>query len=83
MFACNFIVIFAASEMTKRSLKMKASQSVKELKKAGCFLLRHGARHDIWFSPITGRQEPVPRHGSAEIRPKVLAKIRLALLGVK
>jgi mRNA interferase HicA len=28
----------------------------------GCTLLRHGAKHDIYHNPTTGRSEPVPRH---------------------
>lgn len=41
---------------------MKTSELLKKLKKADCHLVRHGTRHDIWFSPITGKQFPVPRH---------------------
>lgn len=33
-----------------------------ELEKAGCQLLRHGSRHDIYHNPETGRSQPVPRH---------------------
>jgi predicted RNA binding protein YcfA (HicA-like mRNA interferase family) len=35
---------------------------VKVLKKNNCTLVRHGSNHDIWYSPITGRQFAVPRH---------------------
>ncbi|WP_432628980.1 type II toxin-antitoxin system HicA family toxin [Brotaphodocola sp.] len=31
-----------------------------------CHLLRHGSRHDVWFSEITGKQFVIPRH-KAEI----------------
>lgn len=41
---------------------MKTSELLKKLKKADCYLVRHGTRHDIWYSPITGKQFPVPRH---------------------
>jgi hypothetical protein len=33
---------------------MKAKELVKLLKEAGCILVRHGSRHDIWISPKTG-----------------------------
>ncbi len=41
---------------------MKTPELLKILKKNGCCLIRHGKRHDIWFSPATGRQFSVPRH---------------------
>lgn len=37
---------------------MKGTELLKILKKHGCYL----HRHDIWYSPITNRQFPVPRH---------------------
>ena len=33
-----------------------------ELEQAGCVLLRHGANHDIYHNPETGRSQPVHRH---------------------
>ncbi|EFL46742.1 YcfA-like protein [Prevotella disiens FB035-09AN] len=62
---------------------MKTSELKRELKKAGCYLLRHGSNHDIWESPITGLTTSVPRHGSAEIPKGTLAMIRRKLLGVR
>lgn len=41
---------------------MKTSELLRILKKNGCYLIRHGKNHDIWFSPATTRQFPVPRH---------------------
>lgn len=41
---------------------MKTSELLKILKKNGCYLVRNGTRHDIWFSPITSKQFAVPRH---------------------
>lgn len=41
---------------------MKTSELLKILKKNGCYLLRHGKRHDIWYSPITSKQFAIPRH---------------------
>ncbi len=41
---------------------MKTSELLKILKKNRCLLVRHGSNHDIWFSPKTNRQFPVPRH---------------------
>ncbi len=41
---------------------MKRRDLIAELERMGGELLRHGARHDIYRQPKTGRAEPVPRH---------------------
>lgn len=52
---------------------MKVSELIKLLKKNGCYLLRHGKRHDMWYSPSTGKQFPVPRHPTEDV-PKGTCK---------
>ncbi|MBQ3740060.1 MAG: type II toxin-antitoxin system HicA family toxin [Bacteroidales bacterium] len=29
--------------------------------------MKHGKRHDLWFSPITNSVFPIPRHGAKEV----------------
>ena len=41
---------------------MKRRALIKELEQAGCELLRHGGRHDVYRNPANGRKAPVPRH---------------------
>lgn len=41
---------------------MKLSELLKILGKNGIKLVQHGKRHDMYYSPITGKQFPVPRH---------------------
>ncbi len=41
---------------------MKRRDLIKKLDKAGCELLRHGGKHDIYHNPSTGASQPVPRH---------------------
>ena len=60
---------------------MKYNELLKELRKAGCFLLRNGGNHDIWYSPITRKKMVVPRHGSKEIPKGTLRSIYRGLLG--
>ena len=60
---------------------MKYNQLYNELTKAGCFVTRHGAEHDEWFSPKTQMKIRVPRHGSHEVRPGLLRRIKKTLLG--
>jgi predicted RNA binding protein YcfA (HicA-like mRNA interferase family) len=45
---------------------MKTQELDKLLKKSKCRIIRHGAKHDIWYSEITEKQFSVPRH-KAEI----------------
>jgi len=46
---------------------------VQRLENAGCVLLRHGEKHDIYHHPKTGRSQPVPRH--SEINELLARKI--------
>ncbi|MBE2897480.1 type II toxin-antitoxin system HicA family toxin [Pasteurellaceae bacterium 20609_3] len=40
---------------------MHSRDLIKELKRAGCTLVRQGkGDHQIWYSPITGKHFPVP-----------------------
>lgn len=51
--------------MTKEFfLKMKKSELEKRLREAGCFLSRHGSRHDKWVNTKTGAFDYVPRHNN-------------------
>lgn len=60
---------------------MKTQELIKLLRKHDCFVLRNGKRHDIWYSEITQKQFPVPRH-KAEIPVGTLNNI-LKDAGVK
>lgn len=53
---------------------MKRKEFIKELKKQGCILLRHGSRHDVYLNPATGQKQPVPRH--TEIDDMLVKHIR-------
>ena len=54
---------------------MKTSELLKEFRKNKIFLVRHGAGHDIYFSPITQAYITVPRHAK-EIKTGTLKNIR-------
>lgn len=54
---------------------MKTSELVKLIKKGGCYIVRHGSNHDIWYSPKTGKKFEVDRHGSKEIATGTANKI--------
>jgi mRNA interferase HicA len=59
---------------------VKRQELVRELREAGCVLLRHGARHDIYVNPATGQKQPVPRHTEVD---DALAKHIKRYLGLK
>lgn len=56
---------------------MKLRDFIQELGKAGCELVRHGNRHDVYRNPANGQQAPVPRH--REIADSLCAVIRKQL----
>jgi len=41
---------------------MKRADLVREVERAGCVLVRRGAKHDWYRNPVTGVFQPVPRH---------------------
>jgi predicted RNA binding protein YcfA (HicA-like mRNA interferase family) len=41
---------------------VKRRAFIKELEQAGCILVRHGRRHDVYRHASGERQAPVPRH---------------------
>lgn len=45
---------------------MKRKQFVQFLERNGCYLLRHGANHDIYINPQSNKKQPVPRHNEIE-----------------
>ena len=45
---------------------MRYSELKKLLKKNGCYLVEHGARHDKWYSPKTGKHFMLLRHDGKE-----------------
>ena len=59
---------------------MKRKQLIKVLTKAGCILLRHGSKHDIYINTKNGKKAPVPRH--IEIRDTLCLLIKKQL-GIK
>ena len=56
---------------------MKRREFIRELVEAGCYLERHGKKHDIYVNTLTGRKSPVPRH--SEIKNSLCQLIRKQL----
>ena len=50
---------------------MKYSELEAELKAAGCFVVRKGGNHRIWFSPITEKKFPLGHHGAKTQKTEV------------
>jgi len=56
---------------------VKRRDLVRELVEQGCYLRRHGKRHDIYINPKNGRKAPIPRH--PEIKESLCALIKRQL----
>lgn len=54
---------------------MKYNELYKKLRKAECFLLHHGARHDLWRNSKNGKETWVGRHGTEEVPKGILKSI--------
>ena len=54
---------------------MKYSELEKLLRKNGCYQIREGKRHEIWYSPKTGKQFTIGRHESQDVRKGTLKQI--------
>jgi hypothetical protein len=61
---------------------MKYSELEPKLSDAGCYFLREGKNHPIWFSPITNQMFPLSRHKSEEVKFGTLKSIE-KISGVK
>lgn len=59
---------------------MKRRKLIHELEDAGCYLNRHGAKHDIYVNPKNGEKAPSPSH--REITESLCKLIRKQL-GIK
>ncbi|MBR4911342.1 MAG: type II toxin-antitoxin system HicA family toxin [Bacteroidales bacterium] len=54
---------------------MKTKELERILRGQKCYFVRHGKRHDVWYSTITHTHFPVPRHGAKEVADGTLADI--------
>ncbi|HEX9867196.1 MAG TPA: type II toxin-antitoxin system HicA family toxin [Candidatus Tectomicrobia bacterium] len=45
---------------------MRRREFILELVEAGCYLQRHGKKHDMYANPRTGKKSPVPRHSDVK-----------------
>lgn len=55
---------------------MKGSELAKMMKKIGCYKIREGGNHEIWYSPVTHQEFPFPRHYGQELGTGIEKKIR-------
>ena len=60
---------------------MKYNQFFAELTAAGCYVLRHGANHDIGTVPKRVTSFALSRHGKQEVPTGMERKARKVLLG--
>lgn len=56
---------------------MKRRNFIRELVKEGCYLKRHGTKHDIYYNTRNSKKSQVPRH--SEIKESLCRLIRKQL----
>lgn len=54
---------------------MKYSEVERKVKKQGCYQVRDGKKHPIWYSPITGKEFQLSNHRSEEVKSGTLKSI--------
>jgi predicted RNA binding protein YcfA (HicA-like mRNA interferase family) len=54
---------------------MKTNELIRLLKLHDCYLVRHGANHDVWYSKKTGTVFLVGRHSGQEIKKGTVSAI--------
>jgi mRNA interferase HicA len=59
---------------------LKRFALIQLLELEGCYLLRHGKKHDLYVNPKNGLRQPVPRH--SEVKDS-LVRIILRDLGIE
>ncbi|MDR1973452.1 MAG: type II toxin-antitoxin system HicA family toxin [Bacteroidales bacterium] len=59
---------------------MKTEELKRKLRRGGCYFVRQGSNHEVWFSPITNAIFTVPRH--TDTKPN-LVKVISKQSGVK
>ncbi len=47
---------------------MKRKERISRIASAGCELVRHGGRHDLYRNPKTGKKQPIRRHDEIDER---------------
>lgn len=57
---------------------MKYSELEKLIRQSGCYVLKEGANHTIWYSPTTGMKFPVGRHRTEDVPMETLKSIKKA-----
>ena len=56
-------------------ISMKYNELSRLLSPKGCRIVRLGGNHEIWYSPLTDKVFPLPRHQSQEVSKNTLNNI--------
>lgn len=60
----------------RKGVILKYSELERQLKKAGCELVKDDGRHPTWYSPKTGKYFQTSHHKSEEVKPGTLKSIK-------
>lgn len=56
-------------------MPVKYSELYKRLREIKCNIIREGANHSMWYSPVTGKTFPVSHHKSQDVPMGTLKSI--------
>lgn len=63
--------------MTERErMSVRYAELKRQMRGIKCYVVREGANHELWYSPITGKIFPVSRHDGQEIPAGTLKSIK-------
>lgn len=72
----TYVLIRAKIAIEREMEPVRYSELEKELRKIKCRIVREGANHTMWYSPLTGRTFPVSRHKTEEVPAGTLKSIK-------
>lgn len=56
-------------------MPVKYSELYKRLREIKCYIIREGANHSMWYSPVTGKTFPVSHHKGQDVPMGTLRSI--------
>ncbi len=55
---------------------MRYAELKRQMRGIKCRVVREGANHELWYSPVTGKTFPVSRHDGQEVPAGTLKSIQ-------
>jgi len=69
------LILISLQPLNRMTCSMKYSELERKLKKAGCYYVRDGKKHPIWYSPLTRKEFQTSQHKNEEVKSGTLQSI--------